>query len=80
MNENISLSHEDRLIVITGSNGQIGSELCRQYLDVGAKVVGIDLNSTQIPDLVRKNFSYVTLDIRMSALKKSSLSLVPSMF
>jgi gluconate 5-dehydrogenase len=34
---------------------------------VGAKVVGIDLNSTQIPDLVRKNFSYVTLDIRQSS-------------
>ena len=43
MRKDISLSHKGKLVIITGCNGQIGRELCKQYADVGAKVIGIDI-------------------------------------
>ena len=66
MRKDISLSHKDKSVVITGCNGQIGRELCRQYTDVGAKVIGIDISEKQSTDLNLKNFTYFISDIRQS--------------
>jgi NAD(P)-dependent dehydrogenase (short-subunit alcohol dehydrogenase family) len=66
MRKDISLSHKDKSVIITGCNGQIGRELCRQYTDVGAKVIGIDIYEKQSPDLNLKNFTYFISDIRQS--------------
>ena len=66
MRKDISLSHKDKSVVITGCNGQIGRELCRQYADVGAKVIGIDVYEKQSPDLILRDFTYFMSDIRQS--------------
>lgn len=66
MKKNISISHKDKTVVITGCNGQIGRELCEQYASVGANVVGIDIPEKQSSDLTLANFTYFTLDIRDS--------------
>ena len=66
MRKDISLSHKGKLVIITGCNGQIGRELCKQYADVGAKVIGIDIYEKQSPDLNLKNFTYFISDIRQS--------------
>ena len=66
MRKDISLSHKDKSVVITGCNGQIGRELCRQYADVGAKVIGIDISEKQSTDLNLKDFTYFISDIRQS--------------
>jgi len=35
---------ENKVTVITGSNGQLGTLFCKYFLDAGAKVIGLDLN------------------------------------
>lgn len=70
MGKDISLSHKGKLVIITGCNGQIGRELCRQYADVGAKVIGIDISEKQSTDLNLKDFTYLISDIRQSTTIK----------
>jgi NAD(P)-dependent dehydrogenase (short-subunit alcohol dehydrogenase family) len=66
MRKDISLSHKGKSVIITGCNGQIGRELCRQYADVGAKVIGIDVSEKQSTDLNLNEFAYFSADIRQS--------------
>jgi NAD(P)-dependent dehydrogenase (short-subunit alcohol dehydrogenase family) len=66
MRKDISLSHKGKSVIITGCNGQIGRELCRQYADVGAKVIGIDVAEKQSTDLNLNDFTYFSADIRQS--------------
>ena len=33
---------KDKVVLITGSSGQLGSALCKSYLDLGSIVIGID--------------------------------------
>jgi len=66
MRKDISLSHKGKSVIITGCNGQIGRELCRQYADVGAKVIGIDVSEKQSTDLNLADFTYFSADIRQS--------------
>jgi NAD(P)-dependent dehydrogenase (short-subunit alcohol dehydrogenase family) len=66
MRKDISLSHKGKLVIITGCNGQIGRELCRQYAAVGAKVIGIDISEKQSTDLNLMDFTYFISDIRKS--------------
>ena len=66
MRKDISLSHKGKLVIITGCNGQIGRELCKQYADVGAKVIGIDISEKQSTDLNLEDFTYFISDIRQS--------------
>lgn len=66
MRNEISLSHEGKSVIITGCNGQIGRELCKKYVSVGAKVIGIDLSKQHSTDLNLNNFTYLTSDIRQT--------------
>lgn len=66
MKKNISISHKDKTVVITGCNGQIGRELCEQYASLGANIVGMDISEKQSSDLTLANFTYFNLDIRDS--------------
>ena len=44
---------KEKIILITGSSGQIGSSLCKLFLDLGAKVYGLDTTSGRVK---HKNF------------------------
>ncbi|PIR58655.1 MAG: short-chain dehydrogenase [Candidatus Pacebacteria bacterium CG10_big_fil_rev_8_21_14_0_10_56_10] len=37
------LDFSDRVVVITGAAGQLGTELCETFVELGAKVVGLDI-------------------------------------
>ena len=80
MKKDISLSHTDKSVVITGCNGQIGRELCRQYADVGAKVIGIDVYEKQSPDLILRDFTYLISDIRQSITIEKCFEEIKSRF
>ena len=38
---------KDKTVLITGSSGQLGSALCKAYLNLGANVIGIDITEKQ---------------------------------
>lgn len=64
MNSKISLSHEGKVVVISGCIGQIGRELSKRYIELGATVVGIDLFDEPHVDLIHEKFTYFPIDIR----------------
>jgi NAD(P)-dependent dehydrogenase (short-subunit alcohol dehydrogenase family) len=80
MRKNISLSHKGKSVIVTGCNGQIGRELCRQYADVGAKVFGIDVSEKQSTELNLKDFTYFSVDIRQSTTIEKCFKEIKSRF
>ena len=67
MNSKISLTHEDKVVVLSGCNGQIGRELSKRYIELGATVVGIDLFDEPHLDLIHEKFAYFSIDIRRAS-------------
>ena len=51
---------KDKVIVVTGSNGQLGNSICDYFFNLGSKVIGLDLNKSKSKKLIK---SY-DLDIR----------------
>lgn len=49
MNQDI-FDIRDRVVVITGGAGQLGSEFCRTLLERGAKVASLDTTTSGVPD------------------------------
>ena len=54
---------KNKVVVITGSCGQLGSSMCNLFVNMGCKVIGIDysIESNKI-----NNVDYFQLDIRIS--------------
>ena len=68
MSQNIDklFNYKNKIVLITGSNGQVGKSLVKLFLDLGSIVYGLDIASNQIKE---KNFFYKKVDI--SNTKKS---------
>ena len=45
---------ENKIFLITGVNGQIGSLLCETIIDKGGSVLGLDLEISKIQSLSKK--------------------------
>ena len=62
MNQNINklFNYKKKIVLITGSNGQVGKSLVRLFLDLGSIVYGLDISSNTIKE---KNFFYKKIDI-----------------
>ncbi len=56
---------ENKIVLITGSNGQIGLSLVKLFLDLGSKVYGFDKMNSKF---IHKNYKFVKVDI---SLKKN---------
>ena len=56
------IDHSKKIVLITGTSGQIGEELCRQYLANGAFVIGIDIEQGLANE--SKNYQFFNVDIR----------------
>ena len=52
---------KNKIVLITGCNGQIGKKVSELFLNLGAKVYGLDLYNNKIQD---KNFFYIKIDIK----------------
>lgn len=35
---------KDKVVIVTGASGQIGTQICKAYREIGSKVIGIDMN------------------------------------
>jgi gluconate 5-dehydrogenase len=66
-------SFSNKVVLITGSSGQIGREIVKLYLSLGARVYGFDLNQLKLKD---KNFFFVKIDITNSKKTKIELDYV----
>ena len=51
---------EQKIILITGSSGQIGSSFCKLFLDLGAIVYGFDKSTNKLKN---KNYTFKKIDI-----------------
>ena len=62
MSQNIDklFNYKNKIVLITGSNGQVGKSLVKLFLDLGSIVYGLDIASNQIKE---KNFFYKKVDI-----------------
>ena len=62
MSQNIDklFNYKNKIVLITGSNGQVGKSLVKLFLDLGSIVYGLDIASNQIK---KKNFFYKKVDI-----------------
>jgi NAD(P)-dependent dehydrogenase (short-subunit alcohol dehydrogenase family) len=77
MSASINLDHKDKVIVITGASGQLGSLLASQYIELGAKVVGLDSVAPSISASQSISFDFVQLDIRnMKSVDETFSSLI----
>ena|SRR5690606_9553490 len=58
---------KDKVVVITGGSGAIGSHVAKLFLSEGAKVVLVDINKDTLEQLAKeiddKNLSYVSADV-----------------
>ena len=62
-NLNNIYSLKNKVVVITGSCGQLGSSMCNLFVDIGCKVIGVDYS---IEKNKINNVDYYELDIRKS--------------
>lgn len=54
---------KDKVVLVTGATGQLGEEICKAYIQTGAKVIGTDkaLNSSKIHNA--ENIEYLQMDV-----------------
>jgi gluconate 5-dehydrogenase len=60
-----------KVVLITGSTGQVGSKIVKLYLSLGAKVYGLDINKSKFKN---KNFFFISIDITDSKKIKTVLN------
>ena len=66
------LNLEERVVLVTGANGQIGLSLIKSLLDYGAKVIAVDIKVKNIIQFKKNNkindkrFIYAKCDIKKS--------------
>ena len=58
---------KDKIVLITGSSGQLGTALSNLYLELGAKVYGIDIKENK---LKHKNFFFFKKNINQETVQK----------
>ncbi len=61
---------KNKIVLITGCNGQIGKKVSELFLNLGAKVYGLDLYNNKIQD---KNFFYIKIDITKNKILKKKI-------
>ena len=62
---------KNKIVLITGCNGQIGKKISELFLSLGAKVYGFDLNNTKIHN---QKFIYIKIDITENKILKKKIS------
>ena len=80
MSTAIDLDHKDKVVVITGASGQLGSLLASQYIELGAKVIGLDSIAPTLSDSHPISFDFVRLDIRNSKSVEKAFSALVNVY
>jgi 3-oxoacyl-[acyl-carrier protein] reductase len=66
---------KEQTILITGSSGQIGSSFCKLFLDLGAKVYGLDTSSSNFK---HKNFKFKKVNIIKKNIVERNINAIVS--
>ena len=61
MNLNDIFNFKNKIILITGCNGQVGQALCNLYSDLKAKVYAVDLHQKCL--IKRKEINYIKCNL-----------------
>jgi len=64
---------EQKIILITGSSGQIGSSFCKLFLDLGAIVYGFDKSTNKLKN---KNYTFKKIDITKKKVVEENIKLI----
>lgn len=67
---------DDRVVVVNGGAGRIGSQMCLAIADAGAKVIVLDLDAeraTEVADMVQEQTGGTTLGIAADSTEQASL-------
>ena len=64
---------KDKIVLITGSSGQLGLSFCKLFLDIGATVYGFDKHSNK---LKHKNYTFKKVDISNKIIVKKNINLL----
>jgi len=56
-------SLRDKIVLVTGATGQLGSEICTAYVNVGARVIGTDNILNQAKMIEARDIEYMEMDI-----------------
>lgn len=51
---------EEKVVIITGATGQIGTQICKAYRETGSRVIGVDIKAPGVP---LEGVDYYTTDI-----------------
>lgn len=68
---------KDKIILISGTSGLLGSSLTKLFLELGSKVIGIDIKKQNIK---HKNFFHLSFDISNEKKVKDSLKKIIKQF
>ena len=63
---------KNKIVVVTGSNGQLGKSICDFFTKIGSTVIGLDLNN----DVNNNIFKHYNLDIVKSESVKSVFKII----
>ena len=75
LNTKSLFNFHNKTILITGSNGQIGSKISKLFLNLGSTVYGIDKNENN--KIVHKKFNFIKADItNKNNIKKKLLNII----
>ena len=64
---------EEDVIIVTGACGQLGLEYIKMFLNEGAQVVALDINSSEKLELLKKQFNTKLMFCKADVTSKSSL-------
>tara|TARA_B110000881_G_C18579455_1_gene520774 strand:+ start:290 stop:1066 length:777 start_codon:yes stop_codon:yes gene_type:complete len=64
---------KEKIILITGSSGQLGISFCKLFLDMGAIVYGFDKSSNK---LKHKNFFFKKVDVSKKKIVQNNIHLL----
>jgi NAD(P)-dependent dehydrogenase (short-subunit alcohol dehydrogenase family) len=60
------VNHKNKIVLVTGASGQIGSDICKTYLSHGAIVIGLDLQQPIDTLKLYEKFHHQALDVTNS--------------
>jgi NAD(P)-dependent dehydrogenase (short-subunit alcohol dehydrogenase family) len=73
MDNNKLFDISNEIVIITGVNGQLGMSYAQTFLQLGAKVVGLDMNQSELSDLLKTKYSGRYIFCKADVTSKSSL-------
>lgn len=73
INSNTLFNISDEIVIITGATGKLGHSYAKTFLELGSKVVGLDLLNSESSDLLKLNYPNSYIFCKADVTKKDTL-------